>query len=164
MYSDDMCGRLLAFAALSNAEDVVLNTALNAAIMCASDLFNIGGGLVPHPAKLPFFTRAMLDLRNNGCAATWWPTFAERYSIDARRFPLLTETFKDQFDYLFKGSGMFSKLEVRQREDREEEDERKPAPYRAPDAPPWDDDRKPAPLPPRLLEKFANMPKPRPRE
>lgn len=102
IYSDELCGRLLAYAALSGSEDVVVNPALNAAVQVAGDSFNLRGGEVPKMDKLPFWRRAMHDLRDKGCASDWWPAFAERYHIDPRRFPILNEAFKAHWEY-FKG-------------------------------------------------------------
>lgn len=102
IYSDELCGRLLAYAALSGSEDVVVNPALNAAVQVAGDSFNLRGGEVPHMSKLPFWRRAMHDLRDKGTKAEWWPSFAERYQIDPRRWPILDEAFKAHFEY-FKG-------------------------------------------------------------
>lgn len=102
IYSDDMCGRLLAYCALSGSEDVVLNPALNGAIMVAQDAFNIKGGEVPHMAKMVYWQKAMQDLRTTGTKSEWWPAFAERYDIDKKRWPVLDKAFKDRFVY-FKG-------------------------------------------------------------
>ena len=52
LYSDELCGRLLAYAAVSGSEDVVLNHALCGAILVAQDTFNIKGGEVPKMEKM----------------------------------------------------------------------------------------------------------------
>lgn len=102
VYSDELCGRLLAYAALSGSEDVVVNIKLNAAVQVAGDTFNLKGGESPHMHKLPFWRSAMHDLRDKGSNAEWWPAFAERYEIDPRRWPILNEAFKAHWEY-FKG-------------------------------------------------------------
>lgn len=118
IYSDEMCGRLLAYCALSGSEDVVLNAALNGAILVAQDTFNIKGGEVPHMAKMVYWRKAMQDLRDLGTSAEWWPAFAERYSIDKKRWPVLSESFKANFVY-FKGP-MTAKKVGRLREDEDD--------------------------------------------
>lgn len=102
LYSDDLCGRLLAYCALSGSEDVVTNLALNGAIMVAQDTFNIKGGEVPDMAKLVYWRKAMQDLHDKGTKSEWWEKFAERYHIDKKRWPALDTAFKENFVY-FKG-------------------------------------------------------------
>jgi hypothetical protein len=108
VYSDELCGRLLAYAALSGTEDVVLNVALNAAIQVAGDTFNIKGGEVPHQAKMRHMWHAMQELRDIGTAAPWWPSFAERYHIPKDRWKMLDGAFKAMAEY-FQGPNMEKK-------------------------------------------------------
>lgn len=102
MYSDEQCGHLLAYAALSGSEDVVTNTALCAAILCAQDQFNIKGGEVPDMGRIPYWQKAMQDLRDLGTRSPWWEEFAARYTIDRKRWPILDAAFKANFVY-FEG-------------------------------------------------------------
>lgn len=108
VYSDELCGRLLAYGAISGTEDVVTNVSLNAAIQVAADTFNIKGGEVPHQDKMRHMWHAMQDLRDIGTAAPWWPAFAERYHIDKSRWPMLTKGFKE-WAALFEGPMMNKK-------------------------------------------------------
>lgn len=99
IYSDELCGRLLAYAALSGTEDVVIHHALNAAVRVAQATFQITGGEAPLEHKLKYWERAMVELRDHGTDAEWFPAFAERYHIPKTSWPLLTRSFKEYFKY-----------------------------------------------------------------
>jgi hypothetical protein len=83
IYSDELLGRVLAWACLSGfCEACVLNKALHAVVMIAARRFGIEGGHVPDVEKMDRSWRpAMRELERDGKDTPWLRPLMARYKV-----------------------------------------------------------------------------------